>query len=289
MIDYKKIKDDSIVIIQNPEELYDINFLIPVRNRKEFAIPMYNSFKKAQEKSNLSVVYTVVEHSETPDHAKFCKKNKINYIWVKSEKEELFNKCLCYNMGALYSNISKYILFHDIDCLVQSDFFNSLEKNISNQKCKAVQCFQQRRVLYCDQKLTQQLIDGTIDADNINLEHSSVDLPRMGGKVMLGAPGGSILTERALFYDVGGYDADLFLANSPEDAYFWEKIDTVEKMYSCEKPAIDIFHMYHPPMYYSNPYINEMKLIYENFKKLSKVEKLKKIEAKSKQFKEYIV
>ena len=35
--DYNKIKEDNIVLIQNPEEAYDINFIITARGRTEFA------------------------------------------------------------------------------------------------------------------------------------------------------------------------------------------------------------------------------------------------------------
>jgi len=288
MFDYKKIAEDNIVIIKNPEEICDINFLIPVRGRREFAKPMYNSFLKAKEKSKLNIVYTVIEHSYIAEHAKFCKDNKINYIWIKCEESELFNKCLSYNMGALYSNISKYFIFHDVDCLIQSDFFNKVESNIYNNKCKALQCFQQRRVLYCDIDLTNEIIQEKINIDDLSLGFKGVDLPRLGGKVMLGAPGGSIMVERGLFFDVGGYDADLFLANSPEDSYFWEKIDTWDKMHVAESPPIDIFHMYHPPTYFSNPFINEMKAIYEEFKNKSSFEKIKQIIVKSEHIKKFL-
>jgi predicted glycosyltransferase involved in capsule biosynthesis len=191
-------------------------------------------------------------------------------------------------MGALYSNISKYIIFHDIDCLIQSDFFNKIKLNVSIQKCKALQCFQQRRVLYCDINLTKKIILNEINIDELSLDFEGVDLPRLGGKVMLGAPGGSILVERDLFFNVGGYDADLFLANSPEDAFFWEKINVIEKMYTSENPPIDIFHMFHNPTYFDNPFINQMKKIYEDFKILSKEEKIRLIEQKSENLKSFI-
>jgi predicted glycosyltransferase involved in capsule biosynthesis len=288
MFDYKNIAENNTVIIQSPEEAYDINFLIPVRGRREFAEPMYKSFLKAKENSSLSIVYTVIEHSSVPDHAKFCKKNKLNYIWIKSAEGELFNKCLCYNMGALYSNVSKYIIFHDLDCLIQSDFFVKIALNISNQKCKAIQCFKDRRVLYCDENLTKEIIEEKVSVDDLNLDFPGIDLPRLGGVVMLGAPGGSILVERGLFFEVGGYDDHLFLANSPEDAYFWEKIDSVDKMYIAESPNVDIFHMFHPPTYYSNPHLMQMKKTFEDFKSLAKEQKMEIIKEKSQYFKKFM-
>lgn len=286
-IDYNKIKDDNIVIIQNPDEIYDINFLITARGRSNFAQPMYDSFKSAADKSSLNITYTVIEHSENPEHSKFCKKNKLNYIWVKSEPGELFNKCLAYNMGAFFGNKAKYILFHDIDCLVQSDFFLNLFDNISKKKARAIQCFTGRRVLYINEEFTPKVIGGEFPVDDLSLDMPEVDLPRLGGQVMIGAPGGSILVERDLFFEVGGYDAELFLANSPEDAFFWEKIDTLDKMHISDEPSIELYHMYHPPTWMHNPHMNDMQAIHNNFKVLSKEKKIEIMNLKAEMIKEF--
>lgn len=286
-IDYKKIKEDNIVIIQNPEEIYDINFLITARGRREFSEPMYKSFLAAAEKSLLNITYTVVEHSEIPEHSKFCKKNKLNYIWVKSEPGELFNKCLSYNMGVFFGPKSKYCLFHDIDCLVRTDFFLNLFDNISHKRCRAIQCFTGRRVLYINQQFTSKVISGEFPIDDLSIDMPEVDYPRMGGKIMIGAPGGSILVERDLFFEVGGYDAELFLANSPEDAFFWEKVDTIDKMHTSDEPDIELYHMFHPPTWMNNPFVNEMQAINNIFKNLSVDDKKEVINLKAGMIKKF--
>lgn len=286
-IDYNKVKEENIVIIQDPEGAYDINFLITARGRADFSEPMYRSFLAAAEKSPLNITYTIVEHSEIPEHSKFCKKNKLNYIWIKSAPEELFNKCLAYNMGAFFGPKSKYILFHDIDCLVQSDFFLNLFDNISKKKARAIQCFTGRRVLYINEQFTPKVIAGEFPVDELSLDMPEVDLPRLGGKVMIGAPGGSILVERDLFFEVGGYDAELFLANSPEDAFFWEKIDTIDKMHISDDPDIELYHMYHPPTWMHNPRASEMTIIMNIFRALSVEDKKKIIAMKSNMINKY--
>lgn len=286
-IDYKKIKDDNIVIIQNPEELYDINFLITARGRADFAQPMYDSFKAAAEKSSLNITYTVVEHSEIPEHSKFCKKNKLNYIWIKSAPGELFNKCLSYNMGVFFGPKSKYCLFHDIDCLVQSNFFLNLFDNISHKQCRAIQCFTGRRVLYINQEFTPKVISGEFPVDKLSLDMPEVDLPRLGGKVMIGAPGGSIMVERDLFFEVGGYDAELFLANSPEDAFFWTKVDTIDKMHISDDPDIELYHMYHPPTWMNNPFVHDMQAINGIFNQLLTDDKKEIINLKAETIEEF--
>lgn len=287
-IDYDAIKNNNVVIIQDPEAASDINFLIPVRGRREFAEVMFKSFCDARNESLLKINYTVVEHSANPDHSKFCKKNGIDYIWIKCEENDMFNKCLAFNMGAIYSQKSKYLLFHDIDCLVQSDFFSNLEKNITNKQCKAIQCFQQRRVLYCDPTLTAKILGDVVDIDLLDLSFEGVDLPKLGGIVMLGAPGGSILVERDLFFEAGCYFDNLFTGNSPEDSMLWYQIDTIDKMYICDNPPIDIFHLYHPPTYMlphpNRPYLEQ---ITREFKDLPVEDRKGIIEQRAEYFKKY--
>ncbi len=274
-INYQKIKDDSIFVLYNTEEQYDINFIVPVRGRLDFANAMYKSFCKAKEKSNLKIAYTVVEYSEIPEHSKFCKQNKINYIWIKSEPGKLFNKCLSLNFGALFSVKSKSFLFHDLDCLIQSDFFNKLSENLKTKECHAIQCFHGRRVLYLNEHLTNQVkLDG-INVDDLQLGSPGVSLP-----MYIGAPGGSIYIEKNLFFEIGGYDPEFFSANAPEDIFFWNKIETIDKIDICDNPQIDIFHMNHPPTYYSNPFINEMKNIHTAFVNSVLEDKKKIIELK---------
>lgn len=280
--DYDIIKEKSIVQTRGKDVEYDINFLITVRGRREFAKPMYESFKKAADNSSLKICYTIIEHSNTPEHSKFCKDVGVNYIWVPSQGEEYFNKCLSYNMGVLFSHKAKFYLFHDIDILVQSDFFNLLMENVKNKNAKAIQCFTKRRVLYCDPRVTVGLINKDIDVDDIDLKTEGVNPPKF-----LGAPGGSIMVERDLFFKVGGYDAELFLAYSPEDAFFWDKLSVFETVYSSDNPDVEVFHMYHEPQWSKNSFLNEMQEMYDYFKRMSEEEKIKTIEIKEDIIKKY--
>lgn len=281
-IDYKKILEDNVSIIFDKNGEFDINVIIPVRGRLDFAKPMYNSFAEARKKSDLKISYTIVEYSENPEHSKFCKDNKINYIWIKSEANSLFNKCLAHNVGALFSVKTKYFLFHDIDCLMQSDFFLNLSKNIDEKKCKAIQNFTKRRVLYLNPELTAKVIQEEFLVDNLSLDMPEVSLPSL-----VGAPGGSITIEKELFFEVGGYDPELFLANSPEDVFFWTKVDAIDKMEICDDPDIELYHMYHRPTYLDNPFIREMSEIYNVFKRLSEEEKKTIISLKSEIIKKF--
>jgi predicted glycosyltransferase involved in capsule biosynthesis len=263
-------------------DLFDVSAIIPVRGRNDFAEPMYKSFSVAAAKSGLKISYTMVEHSENPEHSKFCKKNRLNYIWIKSEPGELFNKCLAQNMGALFSSKSKYILFHDIDCLMQSDFFVRLFKNIRDKKARAIQNFTGRRVLYINPELTQKVIAGEFEVDDLSVELNEVNPPHI-----IGAPGGSITIERDLFFEIGGYDPEFFLANSPEDAFFWEKVNAIDKMYTSDAPDIELYHMFHPPTWNDNPYISGMLKIQNEFKSMNLEQKKEMIMLKAEAIKKF--
>ena len=289
--DYNKIKEDNVVIIRDSLKIiYDIHFIITVRDRIEFAKPMFKSFDHARNMVPLlNIAYTVVEHSVNPTHSHFCKKNKINYMWIKAEQNDIFNKCLSYNMGVIFGPKSDLILFHDLDIVIQSDFFLKLEKNIKANNATAIQCFTKRRVLYCDEEITNRLKKEEINVDNLSLDMPGISLPKMGGKVMLGAPGGSILTERNLFFEVGGYDPELWLGYSPEDQFFWDKLSLKTVVYSCDNPDIEIFHMYHPPSYLINPELTRYQEILQSRWKhhLKKEEKLEIVELKKTLLKNY--
>ena len=182
-------------------------------------------------------------------------------MWIKTEPDVLFNKCLALNVGAMFTVACDAFIFHDIDCLMQSDFFIRLEENIKNKNAKAIQCFQGRRVLYLDNVLTEKVINDEIEVDGLMITTHGVTLPKN-----IGAPGGSIYTTKDLFFEVGGYDPELFQANAPEDIFYWDKISMLNTMYVCDNPPIELYHMSHPITYTSNPRISEMLIIYETFK-----------------------
>jgi predicted glycosyltransferase involved in capsule biosynthesis len=281
-IDYDLLRQENVSLIYNKDDFFDINFIITVRGRLGFAKPMYDSFVKAVNSINMKICYTVVEHSVNPEHSKFCKNNKINYIWIKSPENGMFNKCLAYNCGVIFGPKSKYVLLHDIDCLIQHNFFHLLMDNYENKKFRAIQCFVDRRVMYCNQDVTNELISKTIDVDILHEDYYGVNPPPI-----LGAPGGSIMVERDLFFEVGGYEEAFFQGNSPEDAFFWQKVDTISKMWTSDFPRINIYHMNHPVTYYDNPRINEMVAILESFKEMSHEDKIRYIQAKSESIKMY--
>ena len=280
-ISYNEILEKSVFKIFDKEKV-DINFIIPIKNRRDFAEPMYESFLEAKKNTNIKISYTVIELSDKNEHQEFCEKNNINYIFLKTEESELFNKCLALNLGALFTVKANSFIFHDIDCLIQSDFFINLNENIKNKNAKSIQCFHGRRVLYLSKNLTNLIINKEYNVDDLKFGNPEITLP-----ISVGAPGGSIYVEKDLFFKVGGFDSEFFQANAPEDSFFWDKIDSLGKMEISDNPNIDVFHMNHPVTYNSNPKLQEMLRIYQIFKNYKIEDKISLIKEKENLIKEY--
>ena len=239
-VDYEYLKEHSYIKLFDSDIEYDINMIIPINGRVSFLKPLYKSFLTAKNKSNLKICLTVVEISEINNQREYCELNNINYIFNESD---IFNKSLAMNLGAIFSMKSKSFIFHDLDCLLDVDFFNKIEENIENKGSKVLQCFHDRRIFYLNDELTKSII---------NEEIGVIDLSPQTEGVMLDptpvptAPGGSIYIDKDIFFEVGGYDPEFFIGYAPEDAFFWDKVELLGyKIESCDNPNIFIYHMNH--------------------------------------------
>lgn len=239
-VNYTLLRESAFSKIYESNINYDINMIVPINGRVDFLNPLYKSFIIAKEKSNLKISLTIVEMSKNSNQKEFCINNKINYIFIESD---IFNKCLAMNFGALFSIKSKSFIFHDLDCLLDNDFFNKLYKNKKSKELKVLQCFPDRRLFYLNDELTESVINCKLNTNDLLPETEGVLLDPTE---IAQAPGGSIYIERDIFFEVGGYDPEFFYEHSPEDAFFWEKIELLgEKIGSCDNPRINLYHMSH--------------------------------------------
>lgn len=247
---------------------YHISVIISLRDRVHFVKPLIESFKKAAKNTDNKIGLMVVEHSSEPLARKECKALDIDYFWVKANKDEPFNKCICHNIGGIMNKQSEYLLFHDLDCLVYDDFFTNISENMVNKNAKALQCFRGRRVLCLNEELTNKVISNEIDFRTIELNNNP-DITETN----YGAPGGSILVKTDTFFSVGGFDPEIFSGYSPEDKFFWLKVNAVDKIHSSDNPIIEVLHMNHKKMYNDDYELGEMGVICDKFDGLSMVEK----------------
>ncbi len=253
-----------------------ISIIIPVRGRVNFLEPCLKHLLKSIEFIKNDINILVVEHSDVIEHKSICEKYGVNYFWIDGTDTK-FNKCLCHNIGSLLNKNSEYFLFHDLDCLVKEDFFKNLLENKENKNSKCLQTFYNRRVLYMNHDDTEKIIknEKTIN-DVINLTVGDY-----------GAPGGSIFIEKDLFFKVGGYDPELFYGWSPEDIFFWNKVEFFEKVHSVDEPKNELYHMFHELQSNNDSIVLEN--LYENIKKLNSEEMSEFIKYKSEILKKYML
>ena len=263
---YQKIKR------KKENKKYWLTIIIPVRGRIEFLPLLLSSLKKSIDNYNRKINIVVVEESKTPQHKEECKKNNVDYFFIESDKN-YFNKFLCHNIGAMLYKNSEYFLFHDLDCLVKVDFIKNIFENIEKKGINCVQTFDKRRVLYFNEEQTEKIKKGEVEINEINDSDLNV------GDCC--APGGSILIKNKLFFDIGGYDPEIFYGWSPEDKFFWEKVETLEPIGICDNPKNEIYHMYHETQFTNKEQldlIEDRDNFYKSIKKeqLSEIVKIKK-------------
>lgn len=237
-INYFELKKKSLLKLANTR-ICNVSVIIPVNGRTEFNRVVSSHFLRAIHKApSIKVSLTIVEHSETPEHRDICY-DWVNYIHIPQEGHR-FNKCLCFNMGALYSNEAMFYLFHDVDTLVPEDFFIKLFQNLKGYT--ALQAFTGRRLLYFTQHLTTQVMAG------LPVEQACQQLPEFK-KGQGKASGGSMFVRNDIFNKIGGFDDEIFTEYSVEDQFFFDKLSIAGNMGFCDNPPIEMGHLFHEPSF----------------------------------------
>lgn len=250
-IDYKQVLDSCETnFVRGPFSLTDISIIVPVCGRTEFTKVLCDHFFKAMayaddvsrenepgytgRSGSLEVSLTIVEHSDTPQHRNLCP-HWVHHVWIPKNGKP-FNKCLAHNVGALLTKEAQTFLFHDIDTIVPTDFFVRVLENLPGHD--ALQTFTKRRLQMCDHWLTQEIVRGNIDMRNITDYHGHFQ------EAKAGAMGGSIFIRKNLFFKTT-FCAEVFDGYGLEDAFFWQCIDLMGRLGTCDNPKIELFHLFH--------------------------------------------
>ena len=271
------------VYIRNPETT-TVSVIIPVRGRTNFHQVLVDHLKSSFENiPDKTLAITFVEHSQIPEHKSFAEQSGANYIHIPTDG--VFNKCLAFNVGFLYSTKAEYYLFHDLDCMTQTNFWRLLYLNLANTPYTSLQSFRDRRVLYCDQPTTDQIINKVISVNTLGAKSPGITEPALH---QWKAPGGSIFCPYDQFISVGGFDPEYFFGYSIEDAFFYNKLELTGGIGSCNNPQVEIFHLNHPPLCNSNPHLAEHHAIYEDWMTLTNEEKVELMNIKIQHIKKFI-
>ncbi|MBD3261831.1 MAG: hypothetical protein GF334_09240 [Candidatus Altiarchaeales archaeon] len=263
---YKALFSSDTFFKRIPGEERDLNVFIPIRNRKPFIRPCVEYMLRAAHKGPYKVKITLIENDEKPRHAEQAGGLGVDYIFVPTDlsmSNGLFAKSLCYNVGFIHAPRTEWNVFHDIDILVDEDYFQKLGVYISRNPAW-LQPYAKRRVRRVTARMTLKIIEAPSKRLALAREENSIESKP-------GSPGGSILVKSTDFLKVGGYDPELFFGYSPEDSFFWSKLELVNKkingtMSGCfcgagtyaDDPPIEVYHLDHPLASGNNPHYGFM-------------------------------
>jgi len=277
----------------------DINFFIAVKGKTDYFKATLNNVLISSKNCGLKIKIVVVEQDDTPINYEFCKELKVDYIFIPQEIsycENFHSTALMYNVGYLFSNKATYNMFHCCDILLPHDFFKVLEENYLKKDCFTwLQPFHGKRVISVDEDTTKKFLSGelmSVDPSNESISKNYV--PEDSG-----APGGCICVYSKTMDEIGGYDPELFYAYSPEDAFFWAKLEVatnkckVSNLHTgaalyADNPIIEIYHLNHERQIGNNQNYKDMLKLYLSFMEdFSFENQVEYIEFKAKKFKKH--
>lgn len=287
-ITYKNLS--NIDIIKDISTTYrDLNIIIGIRGRETFLPVCIRYLKKALEKSPITVKITVVEQDTQPHLRDICKTLDLDYIFIPNSflaSGKAYNRSLCFNVGYLLSTPSTWYMFHDIDILVDPEFFIKL-KIYLDRNPSWLQNYTKKRVLLLKPDITNTLLKHQFCVDFSVLKEERDYKPATPGST-----GGSIVVRSDIFAKVGGMDPELFYGYGPEDSFFWSKLECLDKKVDvmfdhftgggmfANNPPIEVYHMYHKPMSGTNSDEKVMLGIRKYFWSINYEEKIKIIQEK---------
>jgi hypothetical protein len=289
-IDYRKIFKDNHFLSVVSKKPRDINFFVPVRGRSEFLMPIINYTNWAAKKVNSKVRITIIENDTAPLLMDKVLSKDADYVFIPtaiSQSQNLFAKSLCYNIGFLKTPKTVWNIFHDLDILPESDYFVKLQSYLSKNP-KWVQPYAKKRVLRLSKDYTHRICANPSNPYQLGLHDTFKES-------VPGSPGGSIVVRAVDFLQIGGYDPELFYGYSPEDSFFWTKLELIYKeIPGCmgshfagsatytDSPPIEVYHMHHENLAHKNPHYERMLDIRSSFWGYQYPERMKIVEEKAK-------
>jgi hypothetical protein len=271
-VDYTAIANHTRFLSDVKESEFDINLYIPKKGRDEFLVPCLSYLNKAIVASSKKIRVVVLENDYEPKSQELCKKMGADYLFVPldiTDTNGLMAKALMYNIGYLNTPRFSWNIFHDIDILVDEDYFIKLDLYLKKNP-KWIQPYSKKRVLRLSEEITKRICRGdAFKLSQLPERHVTPANP--------GSTGGSIVVSSELFERVGGYDPELFYGYAPEDTFFWLKmectfnrVDHVTTFFNggatyADDPIIEVYHMNHESLENFNDDIKKMKDLLESF------------------------
>lgn len=280
---------------------YDINFVVPVKNRIENLNCLVKNVTYVAGKSKYKILITVVELDSVKNHEKICKEYNVNYINIDTCRLDCkFNKSIAPNfMHRFYKKMGyKYdwMCYHDVDCIIKSTFFDNAFKNIeieqklSNKKFRFLQTYAFGTVHLTNQEIAKKIRENHKIVDTMPNDYVGITFPHAYINESLyfsKSKGGSVMITPELFEEIGGFDPELFADYSPEDTFFWSKASlkvtlSNEYIVYADDPPNKLYHLWHESGNTNEEQLTYMYSIQRLYETLPQGLKLRYIDLKNK-------
>jgi hypothetical protein len=297
-LEYLKILKNSSVERLISRKEFDINLFVPVRKRTEFFKPFIRYARIAEERSSCKVRFIFVEEDTSPQYLEMCRNEEVDYLFIPSSETNsngLFAKSLAYNIGFIDTPKTKWNIFHDLDILVDKDYFLSINSYLE-KGVNWLQPYSDKRVVLLGTNITKDIVESSDNSAVIELQ--SVSDKKYSS---IGCPGGSIVVKLEDFLNVGGYDPELFFGYGPEDSFFWSKLEVIHGATACpfsthfqgkgsyaSDPRIEVYHLNHTATSNTNPLYGKMLDVLESFYRYSTQDKRKIVDFKKQLLREAV-
>jgi len=171
----------------------------------------------------------------------------LQFFCIQKVHANYKSKGLLMNLGALLRPNAKYYLVHDSDIIVQSSFFNKIQKNIERRgEVNFMQPYSNNRILLTTPMLAEMYFTNIISNDDLNEKMPGVFVNKNWYQKQY-SYGGSVLISNKAYYGVGGFDDQIFWTWGAEDIMFWTKLIDKYGQPIYADYDINMFHIYHPP------------------------------------------
>lgn len=249
----------------------ELAVIIPVRGRHQQVRPCVTSLQRSAAAAGLSISIMIVENDAKRHLESSTRQLGTEYLFLPktSSKHGHMAKSLCYNTAFLLLRPTKWVMFHDIDMLVDLSFFSNLSTYTATNP-SWIQPYTQKRVMLLPQSTTNAIQSSE---DPPTAEQLATAVPADAGST-----GGSVVVRGDVAQAVGCYDPELFYGWGPEDAFFWAKLEVYAGAAAhrdqwqanrghmggavyANNPPIEMYHLWHPP---ANPKGRDSRLDKQN-------------------------
>lgn len=230
---------------------YIWNIIIPYYNRKDNLLFLLQNLNEMVG-TKIEIIISVVEISYENNYyeLELDKFSNVNYFWInKKLTGGIFVKCLCANMCHIISSqfySYDYILWHDVDCIVQSGFYGEIErvikcitKNDTVEFDHAIIPYPNKTVLRTNEELAKKIRCREININVVCQTTEGID------DVIQGSPGGSLLIKTSLFEKMGMFNTSIFYGGCPEDNFILILINKYGYMYNVKQNSNQMIHLWH--------------------------------------------